>query len=240
MCRPYGPGLPAFRFYLFFRSPSRVSTYRALEEGETRKKETRRKRRGERVCGEGKWRPLGWEERPPASTVAWTQRGLRSCAILLYLYDVATASQGLDSLSPSHPDTRVYVFLSLAFYSRLPFTRDKSSEESPEFLGNGMICGENFYGTRDGMRTIESILHLSRTALAATFNTKYGRFALNDLNPIWQMSTWGNNVHNMCATYAAKMCIQLLFSSFGNKGDCNNICYKIRSLLYQLCSTFGI
>jgi hypothetical protein len=32
--------------------------------------------------------------------VAWTQRGSRSCAPLLYLYDAEMASQGLDSFSP--------------------------------------------------------------------------------------------------------------------------------------------
>lgn len=74
-------------------------------------------------------------------------------------------------------------FFNLTFvYSRSPFTRDKSSEESSEFLGNGMtmICGENFYDTLGGIRTIEYILHLSHAALSAAFNIKYGPFTLND------------------------------------------------------------
>lgn len=99
-------------------------------------------------------RLLEWVETPTASTVAWTQRGPRSCAPFYCIF--MTLRQPRPRLFVSVlPQLYVYIYIFISYtfvYSHSSFTRDKSFGESSEFVGEtAVICGENFYNTLDGI-----------------------------------------------------------------------------------------
>lgn len=78
-------------------------------------------------------------------------------AFLLYLYDVETASQGLDFSSLSY-QLYVYIFICLSLsytpssIRTLLLRAIKVFGESSEFVGEtAMICGKNFYNALDGI-----------------------------------------------------------------------------------------
>lgn len=139
-CRPYGPGLSVFIIFfpplLFMsfhvsglRRRRRNKKERSIEKTKKRKSPQRREMEAVRMRGTPTSIHGGLDPKR-ASQLRASIVSLRRC--------VATASQGLDSLSLSHPDTRVYVFLSLPnlrlFFARLlraikaPRNRPSSSE----------------------------------------------------------------------------------------------------------------